>query len=201
MYVFLFKDAHPLSPADGEDWSGATWASETDLSTKVPSWLYGLGSQGWEGPGTRGPQHVAETRHRRWQGKVTARPPLLGAIWGEARWVQPRAKCVRVCEDETSTWRIAAKGMSLLWSLLGGLVKASRVTAHLVPWDPDSPRCVTWSQWVGLSGLSSPGLSWVQLCCALPILTCCEPVGHRKSAQSLIHIVKAGEGQGCHTRW
>ena len=60
MYVFLFKDAHPLSPADGEDRSGATWASETDLSTKVPSWL-----QGWEGLGRRGPQRVAETRHHR----------------------------------------------------------------------------------------------------------------------------------------
>ena len=65
MYVFLFKDAHPLSPADGEDRSRATWASETDLSTKVPSWLYGVGAQGWEGLGRRGPQRVAETRHRR----------------------------------------------------------------------------------------------------------------------------------------
>lgn len=50
MYLFLFKDACPLSPADGEDRSGATWASETDLSTKVPSGLYVLGSRGW---GTR----------------------------------------------------------------------------------------------------------------------------------------------------
>lgn len=52
MYLFLFKDARPLSPADGEDRSGATWASETDLSTKVP-----LGCMGWAhgagGPGQR----------------------------------------------------------------------------------------------------------------------------------------------------
>lgn len=58
MYLFLFKDARPLSPADGEDRSGATWASETDLST-IWAGLTGLG-----GPGTRGPQHVAESRRR-----------------------------------------------------------------------------------------------------------------------------------------
>lgn len=56
MYLFLFFFLHAclLSPADGEDTFGAIWASEADLCTKVPPWLYGLGSRecgGWEGPG------------------------------------------------------------------------------------------------------------------------------------------------------
>ena len=119
---------------------------------------------GWAHWGLGGTWHVRPTASGQRPGphrggrKAIVRLSWLDIIWGEGRWVQLRAKHMRVRKGETSTQRVVAKGRHLLLSLLVGLMKASLMTAHPVPWDQDAPRCVTLGQSAGLRGLGSLGL-------------------------------------------